>query len=338
MILSLTLWRRLLPVVGACCLTLGAHAQQAVPPVGDDADTTTFSLPAAGQHLDQKPTFPGGYRALQQFIAGQLHYPIEAYRQYLTGFVKVRCLVDSRGQVQRTEVLKPLGLGCDEEAQRVLMLLPHFTPAVKDHMTTSAYVDVKVYFGVTPKDRVGLPMVRFDTRRPSVMDLAPDSVTGPDGNPTAENPKRASVAIGRVMLLHPSPERPAIAGAGTLSALPSGGTDALYAFVARATKYPKAARKARVRGHVTVSVVVDEQGRLSQPTVTQGLGNGCDEEALRVVSLINASFAPAQDNQGRAIVSMYEVPVYFPPVKLRNYYRYQLQNALNQMNYQVPLH
>lgn len=308
-------------MVGACCLTLGAHAQQAVPPVGDDADTTTFSLPPAEQHLDQKPAFPGGYRALQQAIANQLHYPIEACRQRLSGFVKVRCLVDARGQVQQTEVLKPLGLGCDEEAQRVLLALPRFTPAVKDHMTVSAYVDVKVFFGVTPKDKFGLPIVRFNAPEPPVMNNGPDSATGLAA--TATNPDRA-ISYG----VAPRPLLPVRLG---------GGSEDFFAFIARKTKYPKIARKARVQGHVTVAVIVDGQGRLSQPTVTQGLGSGCDEEALRVVSLINTPFAPAQDNQGRLITSVYEVPVYFPPIKLRKYRKYQRQNLFNLMSYPIPL-
>ena len=48
-------------------------------------------------------------------------------------------------------------------------------------------------------------------------------------------------------------------------------------------RYPEAARSAGIRGSVAVRFIVDTQGNVVNPRVVQGLGFGCDEEALRVV-------------------------------------------------------
>jgi outer membrane biosynthesis protein TonB len=80
-----------------------------------------------------------------------------------------------------------------------------------------------------------------------------------------------------------APAVASLAGAGTLTAQYPGGLSELFVFVARQTHYPKAARKADVEGRVIVSLLIDEQGLATAPTIVEGLGYGCDEEAVRVL-------------------------------------------------------
>ena len=56
--------------------------------------------------------------------------------------------------------------------------------------------------------------------------------------------------------------------------------------------YPDRARRANLEGRVTVAFIVDVNGAVRRPTVTQSLGAGCDEEALRAIQL--ARFAPGR--------------------------------------------
>ena len=51
-------------------------------------------------------------------------------------------------------------------------------------------------------------------------------------------------------------------------------------------RYPASARRNRIQGVVFLSFVVDEQGLVEQAVVEEGIGGGCDEEALRVVRLL----------------------------------------------------
>lgn len=63
-----------------------------------------------------------------------------------------------------------------------------------------------------------------------------------------------------------------------------GGEQALIRYLATNTRYPKAARSMNIQGTVFVSFVVEPDGSISHVTLQRGIGGGCDEEALRVVS------------------------------------------------------
>ncbi|MDE2731370.1 MAG: energy transducer TonB [Bacteroidota bacterium] len=62
--------------------------------------------------------------------------------------------------------------------------------------------------------------------------------------------------------------------------------------------YPEIARKANVEGRVFLQFIVDTEGKVSDAIVTRGIGAGCDEEALRVIS--KATFVPGRQ-RGRAV-------------------------------------
>jgi protein TonB len=65
---------------------------------------------------------------------------------------------------------------------------------------------------------------------------------------------------------------------------PEGGFEGFYKFLRRELKYPRRAVSARVEGRVFVEFVVDREGFVSSVRVLRGIGYGCDEEAVRVIS------------------------------------------------------
>jgi TonB family protein len=65
-----------------------------------------------------------------------------------------------------------------------------------------------------------------------------------------------------------------------------GGPKALTAFIYDHLRYPDAALHAQVEGMVLVEYDIDNKGRVVDTRVIQGLGYGCDEEACRVVRLL----------------------------------------------------
>lgn len=69
-----------------------------------------------------------------------------------------------------------------------------------------------------------------------------------------------------------------------LTAEPKGGMTAFYGHIARNLKYPKQARKEKIEGRVMLKFIVDSDGSIKDIQVLQGIGGGCDEEAVRVVS------------------------------------------------------
>ena len=64
-----------------------------------------------------------------------------------------------------------------------------------------------------------------------------------------------------------------------------GGIKAFYSFIGKNLRYPEEAKAAGVQGKVFVEFVIDEQGNLVSPKVLNGIGHGCDAEAIRVISM-----------------------------------------------------
>lgn len=64
-----------------------------------------------------------------------------------------------------------------------------------------------------------------------------------------------------------------------------GGSKALARYLGSALRYPVQARENRTQGKVYIGFVVEKNGTLSDFKVIKGIGNGCDEEAIRVLKL-----------------------------------------------------
>lgn len=75
-----------------------------------------------------QPEYPGGPKALTQFIYDNLKYPAAAVEAGLEGTVVVDYDIDHEGNVTATRVLQGIGHGCDEEACRVVKLLKFDVP------------------------------------------------------------------------------------------------------------------------------------------------------------------------------------------------------------------
>ena len=63
-----------------------------------------------------------------------------------------------------------------------------------------------------------------------------------------------------------------------------------------------------IEGRVYVTVIIDSTGKLICPKVLKGLGYGCDEEALRVVT--NTKFTPTI-YKGNPITAVVTLPIRF---------------------------
>ncbi|MFT7036513.1 MAG: protein TonB [Cyclobacteriaceae bacterium] len=63
-----------------------------------------------------------------------------------------------------------------------------------------------------------------------------------------------------------------------------GGTAAWTKFLTKNLKYPKQAQRANIEGRVILNFYVDAEGSISNISVLRGIGSGCDEEAVRVLS------------------------------------------------------
>lgn len=96
-----------------------------------------------------------------------------------------------------------------------------------------------------------------------------------------------------------------------ISAYPKGGMAEFYKFVKSNIKYPKFARRIGLEGRVFVTFIVEKDGSLTEIEVVEGrgIGGGCDEEAVRVVSL-SPKWIPGTQ-KGEPVRQRYTVPITF---------------------------
>jgi len=66
-----------------------------------------------------------------------------------------------------------------------------------------------------------------------------------------------------------------------------GGSMAFKEFIAKNIQYPKEALAAGIEGNVVVEYNINDNGDIVSPHVLKGLGYGCDEEAIRLVSMLS---------------------------------------------------
>jgi protein TonB len=78
--------------------------------------------------VEQMPAYPGGEKALNDFFAKNLKYPVLAKEQGIQGKVWLGFVVGKDGTISNVEVIRGIGGGCDEEAIRVVKLMPKWTP------------------------------------------------------------------------------------------------------------------------------------------------------------------------------------------------------------------
>lgn len=77
---------------------------------------------------EQQPEFNGGMEAFANYLQKNLKYPSAAARAGVEGKVFVEFTVGTDGSIQGARTVKGIGFGCDEEALRVINLMPRWNP------------------------------------------------------------------------------------------------------------------------------------------------------------------------------------------------------------------
>lgn len=98
---------------------------------------------------DNAPEFEGGLRALYAFLSSKLKYPEEAYENGKEGIVYVKFVVDQNGKVGSLKLLNNLGYGLDQEALRVVAMIPNFkTPGKVKGQPVKVYYQLPIKFNM----------------------------------------------------------------------------------------------------------------------------------------------------------------------------------------------
>lgn len=88
-----------------------------------------------------------------------------------------------------------------------------------------------------------------------------------------------------------------------------GGMAKFYKTVSKILQYPSEARTNGTEGRVYVEFVVSESGEITNIKALQGIGNGCDEEAVRIMENM-PNFIPGKQ-KGKPVRVKMVLPIYF---------------------------
>jgi periplasmic protein TonB len=87
----------------------------------------------------------------------------------------------------------------------------------------------------------------------------------------------------------------------------------LLQFIYKNIKYPPIAKENGIEGTTVIQFVVDQSGKITEPTIVKDIGGQCGQEALRVVKLMNEmgeKWIPGKQ-RGRPVKVRYTLPVKF---------------------------
>jgi protein TonB len=119
-------------------------------PTSSTTGTTTITGTLTGDPVliaDTPPEFEGGLKALYQFLSSHLQYPPAAMEMSKEGTVYVRFVVDENGKVGTLSLLNNQGYGLDEEALRVVGMIPKFKkPGILNNKIVKVYYQLPIKF------------------------------------------------------------------------------------------------------------------------------------------------------------------------------------------------
>ena len=244
---------------------------------GSDTSNVVYEV------VEIQPSPPGGMAGWNKYLMENLRYPTNAQRKGIEGTVIVAFVVNTDGTTTDIEILRSVGGGCDEEVIRIVKGSPKWTPGMQR--------------GTPVRTRMRLPL-RFilggtDTSRDST-EVSLNAVPLPPATDGQDSTKENSEIFFDLVDTPPSPV---------------GGLEAWSRHLSENLTYPTSARMKGIQGTVLVSFIVNTDGTIEGIELVQGIGGGCDEEAIHIIK-ISPRWSPGMI-KGKAVRTRMKIPIRF---------------------------
>ncbi|MDH6356485.1 energy transducer TonB [Parabacteroides sp. PF5-9] len=109
-----------------------ATSESSLPPAEDKTlivtaakDDTVFTV------CEVMPQFPGGDQELLKFISRNIKYPKSAQENGIQGRVVASMIIEKDGTVSNIEIVRGVEASLDQEAKRVIEIMPKWTPGTQ---------------------------------------------------------------------------------------------------------------------------------------------------------------------------------------------------------------
>ena len=247
-------------------------------PTSGGSDTTN----AVYEVVEIQPSPAGGMAGWNKYLSENLRYPPNAQRKGIEGTVIVAFVVNTDGTTTDIEILRSVGGGCDEEVIRIVQGSPKWTPGMQrgTPVRTRMRLPLRFMLGGTDPSR--------DSTEVSLNAVPLPPTDGQDS--TKEN----SAIFFDLVDTPPSPV---------------GGLAAWQRHLSENLTYPTSARMRGIQGTVLVSFIVNTDGTIEGIELVQGIGGGCDEEAIRIIKS-SPSWTPGMI-KGKAVRTRMKIPIGF---------------------------
>ena len=120
--------------------TLSEHLFEQLLDIATSEEDTVYQI------VEEMPKFPGGEKALMDYVSNNVKYPEEAKNKNIAGRVFVSFVVEKDGSIGEVKVLRGIGGGCDEEAVRVIKGMPKWKPGMQKGKPVRVSYQIPIYF------------------------------------------------------------------------------------------------------------------------------------------------------------------------------------------------
>ncbi|MFH1121695.1 MAG: energy transducer TonB [Bacteroidota bacterium] len=197
----------------------------------------------------------GGRQQLRYFIEQELIYPAAESDAGKEALVTLYYKIDEKGQVEYVRFLDKSAQSFNQEAMRIFRML-EWEPATFRSVPVADSGHFDIDFNIRKYRRIC-------KQRGYSLHLYPFEPTDTSGK----------IYLYRNLETAPHP-------------IFTNDKINLAGFIAANLVYPEAAIKQNVSGIVKISFVVESHGRISNTSIVNSLGAGCNEEALRLIRMI----------------------------------------------------
>ena len=107
---------------------------------GKDNEVINFRV------VEDLPEPPGGYGEFMKWLTRNLKYPAGAEQRKQQGKVLAEFIVNIDGSVTDVRIIKSLAADCDQEALRVLRMMPRWKPGIQNDRPCRTQVCIPIIF------------------------------------------------------------------------------------------------------------------------------------------------------------------------------------------------
>lgn len=117
------------------------------PNAGNSVDTDAIGASSKiYDFTEEQPEFPGGSKAMMEFLLKNVRYPETALDNAIEGTAVVQFVIEKDGSVSEVRVVRDPGGGLGEEAERVVKAMPRWKPGKQSNKAVRVKMSAPVRF------------------------------------------------------------------------------------------------------------------------------------------------------------------------------------------------